>query len=295
MRRRARQVPLTHANAPAPGSARKAAGTPARASADSQAPLQAGAKAAAAEVLSEEVLCIIRNTLSENLSLRVCASSPGGISFLQGMDADLEPGGHLAFVGAIRDNVVVGTEFGVFRLQANRGRPCLEPSEGWRQTAQRNTGAGGVPPWLLSCQLVSSSQSSRASVSEHEDLPSLFASEPALSRFRVAWAAHPLNVPSESTVLALEDDAIQGEIADLLSQHGPGRFLVDGAVFFNSEQPATIQAKDGTLLNVRAEGASIVVEIPARDNWPAMMLSGDRAPVRVAQRWQLCYRLQRLI
>lgn len=299
MRRRAKQGPVTPANIAAPGSAHKAAAAtvvPARTSADTPVSLPASnAKTAAAEVTSEEVLCVIKNTLPESLSVRVCASSPGRKSFLHGLDADLEPGGHLAFVGAIQDDVVVGTEFGTFRLQSLRGRPCLDPPEGWRQAAQRSTGAGGVPAWLLTCQLVSSSQKSRASVSEHEDFPSLLASEPALSCFRVVWAADPPDLPDESTVLALEDDAVVGELADLLSRHGVRRFVLDGAVFFQSEQPATLEAKDGTPLNVRAEGGSIVVEIPARDEWPAILLSGDRAPSRVAKKWQLCYRLQRVI
>ena len=290
MRRRGKQIPASHVNLGAPATARKPANI---ARADVSAP---SARANANPALSsEEVLCVVKNTLPESLSLRVSASRPGGKSFLQGADADLEPGGHLAFVGAIQDEVILGTEFGVFALSEVQGRPLFEPGDGLRQAAQRNPGGAGVPPWILTCQLASSSQRSRASTTKHQDFPALFSAEPALSCFRVVWAAKPPHLPDESTVFALENDTVVGEVADLLRVHGVGRFVLDGAVFFQSEHQTTIRAQDGTPLQVRAEGGSIVVEIPAHGDWPGIRLSGDRAPLRLAKRWQLCYRMQRVI
>ena len=288
MRRRTKQ-PL--ALVAVPGTARKQAHT-ARAEASQVAKsLAPNANA----VSSEEVLCVIKNTLPESLSLRVSAARPGGKSFLYSQESDLESGGHVAFVGAVKDEITIGTEFGTFALGDKNGRPLLQPGDGLRQASQRNAGSGDIPPWILKVQIVSCSQRLYASVSAHHDYPSLFSSEAALSSFQAAWAAKPPALGEESTVFAVENDAFDDELTNLLQQHGVDRFVLDTAAFCQSETPAQITAKDGAGMIVRGEGGSILVEMPARDEWPALLLSGDRAPLRLACRWQLCYRLQRMI
>ena len=114
----------------------------------------------------QEVLCVIRNALPESVSVRASATQPVSRSFLHGTDADLEPGGHMAFVGAISDGIMVGTEFGTFSLVEARGRPVLAPVDGMKQSLQHRGagGAAGLPAWTLTCQIESSSQLPRPAI-----------------------------------------------------------------------------------------------------------------------------------
>lgn len=286
MKRRSRLAASSNTFAPSSGNVRRQQGR-----GELQPQSHGGS---ASETDSSEVLCIIKNLLKEPTSFRVSASQPSGLSFLHGADADLEDGGHLAFIGAVDNGITVGTVHGTFALESVGGYPYFHPSDGLQQQSRRAVGSKGVPPWILTCEVTRASLRPAASVSLHADMAALLGSVPSLSTFHSLWTRYDApTLLDECTLIAIEDDAALGEIEPLVRTEGLNRFVLPGAVFFSSESPTALTAQDGTPLSAHAEGGSIVVEFPAHGVWPALLLTGARAPLRLAKTWQLCYTLRR--
>lgn len=236
-----------------------------------------------------EVLCILRNSLAEPVSLRVHARTPAGVSFLHDAEADLEPGGHMAFVAAVSNEVEVWSEFGRLELTMNQGRPSFVPREGTEQATQKTPSASrGLPPWVLTCAITASPQQ-RPVVLTTQTLFEAMASDPELREFTSLWRAAKVETGPEETVIALEDDGITDDVRALLRhRHAFEHLRIPCAVFVTQEGGST-NTIDGASVHVRPDGNSAIIEIDPVGDWPPLRLAAPRRGQRTRDRWHVLF------
>lgn len=251
----------------------------------------------------EEVLCILRNATKESFSVHVAARTPGGKSFLSGCDVDLEPGGHVAFVSAAADEVQVSTGFACYSLQFAGGRPSLVPGEGLRQAHRRTATAGeGVPPWVLTCAIWSTSQTLAICVSPHADMSSLLSALPHHMAFQRVWAARQPAWAEERTLLAIQDQTLGEDLEGAIGEFGLEHFVIPSAIFVptegvggGGESALTLEALDGGAVQLRTSNSKLFVVLAKGSAWPEITLVGERTAHRAVSRWDLCYSLERIL
>ena len=247
----------------------------------------------------EEVLCILRNAAKESFSVHVAARTPGGKSFLSACDVDLEPGGHVAFVSAAADEVQVSTGFACYTLQFVGGRPSLVPGDGLRQVHQRTASVGeGVPPWVLTCAIWSTSQTLTMGVSPHPDIPSLLRTLPSHTAFHRHWSARPPPAAEECTLLAVQDQTLGADLESAIGAFGLEHFVIPSAVFVlseGSESPLALETMDGGTVQLRTSNSQLLVVLEKTPDWPEITLVGERTAQRTSTRWELCYSLERIL
>jgi hypothetical protein len=252
-------------------------------------PERAERTTAAHDDVDAEVLCILRNSLAEAISLRVHARTPAGGSFLHDAEADVEPGGHMAFVAALCNEPEIWSEYGRMELHFERGRPSLHPREGTEQVAQKMSSSSGFPAWVLTCSIVASPQ--QLSIVQPQDtIPEVLASAPDLRTFASLWHAANVEASEEETVIALEDESITQEIRGLLREPGGFDHVRIPCAIFVTQHGGHATMKDGASLQVRPDDASnAIFEIAAQGAWPALRVVASRQGQRVRKRWQLVY------
>jgi hypothetical protein len=248
-------------------------------------------------VEDEEVLCLCRNDTQEAFSLRVCASTPGGKSFLHGLDADLEPGGTVSFVSRVRDELAMSTSFAVFRLEVSKNLPRFRPDVGMRQEIRATGGLRQelrasvhpmMPPWILSCSIWSTAQ--QLVPPGPVSLPRALEDWPDTARL---WACIQAQASEECTLLALErwpDDLLA-----LAQEHGIWHFVLPWAVFFTTIEAhgkgSECTTCDGGKARITyLDERSVQVTLDAYNAWPTCLMRAAMSPFRSdALPWRLCY------
>ena len=248
----------------------------------------------------DQILCILINSLPESVSLTVRSWTPGGPSFLDCLHSDLRPNGRISFVTTIRNDTAVECCFGVWTLESVAGKPALTPKENLRQAAQRNVdGNGTLPPWFLSCSLVTSVQQNLCSYLSYPDnLESCLALDSSISRFTAIVRAEKTMFPDACTILAPQNDAASKTEAFWSLLDRPGgleHVTIPCALFWDSVRVADeeIFCLDRSSLTLMANSSvasdEVSVIVGRTSDWPQMIWRCRSKPLRTSERWQVIY------
>ena len=236
------------------------------------------------------VLVIVRNALTEPVSVRAQAWTPITAAFLDTHVADVDAGGATAFVASLANEVRVDLPYAEaspkppFRLALVNGELRLQPSAGLEQKQTP------LPPGLpfnhcltVSLQAVVDLPAAPALQSFEE----LVAQHPHCQSIRAAVVAAGSTLPPQRTMLVPR--ILSPELATLPPEDLLARLTTATAIFCGPQRRGADLMLDGSLLTVVAEAGQVKFVVAAKGELPSLELKGDVVPLRCTERFQLLY------